>query len=171
MSSLVFDNREYSRGYGFPFTCFQIILGIGFLILLLILIMPANTFTIPDAVLPLFYVIIPVSFVGFPLVTVIKHGYRKLLRESELNVSVGGVAYKRMVDKLWTVVGHVQEFNVYETNCIERVEVSRRYYTCYGSFCKEVINNGRRLSSQQVTELRIPRAYSAMERIMDYGKH
>lgn len=170
MKTLDFDNKEYGTGYALPLTCVQIVLAVGFLFVIAILILPANTFSFPDAALPLAYIIIPISFIGFPLVTVIKHGYRKLLCESELIVSEDKLTYKKMVDKLWTIVGHIQEFNVYESFHIDRVEVSRRFYTCYGSFNKEVINNGRKLNSEEITVLKIPRAYSAMERIKDYGK-
>lgn len=171
MKPLAFDNKEYGKGYALPMTCLQIPLAVGFLFVIVVLVMPANTFTIPDAVLPLAYIAIPVSFVGFPLVTVIKHGYRKLLRESELTVSKEKLIYRRMVDEFWTILGHVQEFHIYESFDIERVSVSKRYYTCYGSFGKKVVNNGRELKSEDVTELKIPRAYSSMERILDCGKH
>lgn len=171
MKAFVFDNREYGKGYALPLTCLQILLAVGFLFVIVVLVMPANTFTIPDAVLPLAYIAIPISLLGFPLVTAIKHGYRKLLRESELTVSEDKLIYRKMVDKFWTIVGYVQEFHIYESFDIERVSISRRYYTCYGSFNKKVINNGRELNSEDVTELKIPRAYSSMERILDYGKH
>lgn len=171
MKLLEFNNKEYGTGYALPFTCVQIVLSVGFVYVIAILMLPANTFTIPDVALPIDYIVIPISFFGFPLVTVIKHGYRKLLRESELTVSKDKLIYRRMVDKFWTILGHVQEFHVYESFDIERVSVSKRYYTCYGSFSKKVVNNGRELNSEDVTELKIPRAYSSMERLLDCGKH
>lgn len=168
MSTLNFENRLFNRGYAFVYTCLQGILLIGFVFVIIVLILPANTITIPDAVLPVIYVTIPLSLVGFPLVTIIKHGYRRLVKESELRVEGTGITYKKLADKLWTAVGHVEEYHLYSSRRVDNVTVTRRFYVCRGEFEKAVINNGRTLSNDVVKVLKIPRAYESMERIVDH---
>lgn len=168
MSTLNFESRLFNRGYAFVYTCLQGIFLIGFLFVTIVLLLPANTITIPDAALPVIYVTIPLSVVGFPLVTVIKRGYRRLVKESELQVSGTNITYKKLTDKLWTVVGHVEEYHLYSSRRIDKVVVTKRFYVCHGEFEKTVINNGRTLSSDLVNVLKIPRAYESMERIVDH---
>lgn len=166
MKAFAFDNREYGKRYALPLTCLQIPLAVGFLFEMVVFVMPANTFTIPDAVLPLAYIAIPVSLVGFPLVTVIKHGYRRSLSWSKLTIDNGIITYDRLAEKEWTAVGSVEEHHIFSISQIESAEFSLRYLLIRGRVHKKVINNNRLLEEKDISSIKIPRAYANMEKIV-----
>ena len=172
MRKLSFDKKIFNWGYAFLYTLLQYIFVAGFAASVLIVVLSATmgaTFTIPDALLPVTVAYLFVSIVGFPLVSVIKKGYKRLITGSTITYDDETVIYDKLADHLWTAVGHVEEHHVYTISQIESVTVTKAAYIVKGNIEKVVINNGRKLETKSVSTVKIPNAYANMERVIKHG--
>lgn len=168
-----FDKRTFNKGYGYIYTLLQNILILGFADAIIIVVLSAVwgvTCTIPDMLQPIIAVYSLVSIVGFPIVTIIKKGYKRLIKGSTLVVKKNLLIYNKLAEKLWTAVGHVEEHHIYTVLNIDSIKITKFYYILVGDVSKEIINNGRKLDVQSVNLVKIPKAYADMERIKEYGK-
>ncbi len=169
MSELKFDKKVFNSGYAFVYSIMQCVFLIGFLFIVIVLCLPANTFTIPDVVLPLACGYLIASIVGFPVATLLKKGYRRLIVGSSVVFNGKSIIYDKLADKLWTAVGGVEEHHIYNIEKIDSIKKTRFFYVISGNIEKVVINNGRQLEKKNVSEVRIPNAYADMERMMSHG--
>lgn len=173
MNELHFDRRTFNLKYALVFTILQFVLVAGFAAMVIAIVLGAFTdlhFTIPDAVLPFALGYLLASLVGFPVITIIKVGYRRSLSWSKLTIDNNVITYDRLAEKMWTAVGGVEEHHVFSINRIESAEFSLRYLLIRGQVHKEVINNNRLLEEKDICSVKIPRAYANMERIEINGQ-
>lgn len=165
-----FDKSTFNKNYALIFNVLKYVFSGGFLLFASAFFLPANSITIPDVILPISCAYLITSVVGFPLVLVLKEGFKRLISSSELKIEENTIVYNKLTDDLWTVVGHIEEHHVYEVNTIDSVKVTRFSYEISGNIEKTVINNGRVLSKENVKRIKIPNAYLGMEKIVNYGK-
>lgn len=172
MSKFNFDKKVFNRGYAFIYTLLQYVFVLGFIFAVCIVILSSTTgmsTTIPDSILPLAVGYLIASLIGFPLITVIKMGYKRLVAGSTVTYDGETLIYDKLADKLWTVVGHVEEHHLYTVYRIESVTPTKFSYVVKGDIEKVVINNGRKLNSKNVGIVKIPNAYASMERVIKHG--
>ena len=166
---LHFDRRTYNLKYALVFTILQFVLVIGFVAAVITIVLGAFTdftFTIPDAILPFALGYLLTSLVGFPVISIIKVGYRRSLSWSKLTIDNGIITYDWLAEKEWTAVGSVEEHHIFSIDRIESAEFSLRYLLIRGRVHKKVINNNRLLEEKDISSVKIPRAYANMERIV-----
>lgn len=169
MSKLSFDKKTFNWGYAFVYTILQCIFVVGFVAAVCMVVLSSTmgaTFTIPDLLLPVVVAYLFVSLVVFPLVSIIKKGYECLVKGSSVSCDGGTIIYDKLVDRLWTAVGHVEEHHIYTISKIESVTTTKFAYIIKGSIEKVVINNGRKLESKSVSVVKIPNAYANLEKII-----
>lgn len=172
MSKLSFNKKTFNWGYAFVYTLLQCFFVVGFVAAVCGVVLSSTmevTFTIPDVVLPVIVAYLFVSLVGFPLTSIIKKGYKRLIMGSAVTYNGETIIYDKLADCLWTAVGHVEEHHIYTISKIESVTTTKFAYTIKGSIEKVVINNGRKLESKSVSVVKIPNAYGNMERIIKHG--
>ncbi len=169
MSELKFDKKVFNSGYAFVYSIMQCVFLIGFLFIVIVLCLPANTFTIPDGVLPLACGYLIASIAGFPIITLLKRERRKLVIGGKVAFNRESFIYDRLADKSWTLVGDVEEHHIYKIEKIDSIKKTRFFYVISGNIEKIVINNGRQLEKKNVSEVRVPNAYADMERMMNHG--
>lgn len=170
---LHFDRRTFNLKYAIVFTILQLVLVIGFVAAVITIILGAFTdfhVTIPDAILPFALGYLLTSLVGFPIVSIIKVGYRRSLSWSKLTIDNGIITYDWLAEKEWTAVGSVEEHHIFSIDRIESAEFSLRYLLIRGRVHKKVINNNRLLEEKDISSVKIPRAYANMERIANKGQ-
>lgn len=172
MKKLSFDKKTFNWGYAFMYTLLQCIFVVGFIAAVCIVVLSSTmraTFTIPDVVLPVIVAYLFVSIVGFPVVSVIKKGYKRLIIGSTVTYDKETIIYDKLADRLWTAVGHVEEHHIYTVSRIDSVTITKFAYVVKGSIEKVVVNNGRKLESKSVSVVKIPNAYANMERVIRHG--
>ena len=168
MSKLKFNKSVFNKGFAIPYTVLQYVFLGGFAAALLIVVLSASvgaSITIPDLLLPIVCAYLFVSLAGFPIVTVLKAGSKRLVEHSEVTINDNGIVYDRLADKLWTVVGHVEERYIYTASKIDSVDCTRRFCIVKGTIEIVVINNGRTLKTMTANSLKIPKAFDGLERI------
>lgn len=166
---LHFDRRTYNLRYAIVFTILQLVLVVGFAAMMIAIVLGAFTdlhVTIPDTVLPFALGYLLTSLVGFPIVSIIKVGYRHSLSWSKLTMDNKVIVYDRLMEKEWTAVGSVEEHHIFSISQIESAEFSLRYLLIRGRVHKKVINNNRLLEEKNISSVKIPRAYANMEEIV-----
>ena len=94
--------------------------------------------------------------------------YKRLVMGSELSYSDEILRYKKLADKLWTGVGHVEEYHLYTVLHIQSVVTTKRYFIVTGEIEEVIINNNRRLKSNRVDKVKIPKAYADMDFLLKY---
>lgn len=172
MKKLSFDKKTFNWGYAFIYTLLQCIFVVGFIAAVCIVVLSSTmraTFTIPDVILPVIVAYLFVSIVGFPVVSVIKKGYKRLIIGSTVTYDKETIIYDKLADRLWTAVGHVEEHHIYTVSRIDSVTTTKFACVVKGSIEKVVINNGRKLESKSVSVVKIPNAYTNMERVIRHG--
>lgn len=172
MTKLSFDKKNFNWGYAFMYTLLQYVFVVGFASAVCIVVLSSTmgtTFSIPDVLLPVIVAYLFVSIVGFPLVSIIKKGYKRLVIGSTVAYDDETIIYDKLADRLWTAVGHVEEHHIYTVSQIESVTSTKFAYVVRGSIEKVVVNNGRKLESKSVSVVRIPNAYANMERVIKHG--
>lgn len=172
MKKLNFDKKTFNWGYAFMYTLLQCVFVVGFIAAVCIVVLSSTigaTFTIPDVVLPLIVAYLFVSIVGFPLISVIKKGYKRLVIGSTVTYDGETIIYDKLADRLWTAVGHVEEHHIYTVSKIDSVTTTKFSCVIKGSIEKVVVNNGRKLESKSVSMVKIPNAYANMERVIRHG--
>lgn len=172
MKKLSFDKKTFNWGYAFMYTLLQCIFVVGFIAAVCIVVLSSTmraTFTIPDVALPVIVAYLFVSIVGFPVVSVIKKGYKRLIIGSTVTYDKETIIYDKLADRLWTAVGHVEEHHIYTVSRIDSVTTTKFAYVVKGSIEKVVVNNGRKLESKSVSVVKIPNAYANMERVIRHG--
>lgn len=173
MSSLYFDKKRFNWEYAFYYTIFQRFLLVGFVASVVVVLLSAilgATFTIPDEIMPVVIIYLLVSIVGFPIISIIKKGSERLIKNSSFFCDGEILIYDRLSDNLWTAVGHVEEHHIYRILKIESVCSKRGFYIIKGNIKKEVVNNRRKLETKEVSIVKIPKAYADMERMINYGE-
>lgn len=168
MSKCKFNKSIFNKGFAITYTVLQYVFLGGFVAALLIVIASASvgaTITIPDLLLPVVCAYLFVSLAGFPIVTALKAGARRLVENSVLTIGNDGLIYNRLADKLWTAAGHVEEHYVYTASQIEGVISTKRFCIVKGNIEIVVINNGRTLKTMTATSMKIPKAFDGLERI------
>lgn len=171
---LHFDKSTFRWGYAYIYTVLQIFLAAGFCFVVVGIVLNNTlhvTVSVPNALTPIVAIYIIASLVGFPLVTVMKIGQKRLVRESYVVCEENKILYHRLVDSLWTIIGHIQEKHDYEILRITSVSKTRRFYVIAGDIKKTVINNGVEVEKSNISKIKIPSAFADMERIIGYGKH
>lgn len=166
MLKLEFDNRTFNRNYAIVYTVTQWLLVPGFI--LTIMGVAANcilgtSITLPDLFVNIVAVYLLISIIGFPLVSAIKKGYKNLLIKSTLSCDSNVIIFDRVMDNLWTAVGHVTEHQVSTINQVEEVKKTKFNYIIYGDIKQKTINNGRELNQKKITSIKIPIAFLNME--------
>lgn len=163
MKKYEFDRRIFNRQWAFPFTVLQYAFAAGFILMVIAVILGAATdlhITVPTA----FVVVLLISFVGFPIVSVIKVGYRRLLQWSDLFGDGEIIVYDKLREKEWTAAGHLECRNVFTVCHVDSVKVSLRYLWITGTVQRTEIYNGRlAIEQQDILAVKIPRAYAGME--------
>ena len=130
-----FDKKKYNWGYAFYFSVIQCVLILGFAVALALVVLNATlstSVTIPDFLLPFVAIYLLVSIIGFPLVSIAKIGFRKLIRSSSLDEIDECLVYDRIADRLWTFVGHVTEHHIYRVNEIKSISHTKRFLVIQG---------------------------------------
>lgn len=170
MKQLKFDKKIFNHGYGLIYSLVQYIFAPGFLfIIFIVLSSPVNgSITIPDMLVPFIAIYLMASFVSFPLATILKIGYKRLIIGSTVSYSNEILIYNKLADKLWTAVGHVEEYHLFTVSQIKSVAMTKRYFIITGEIEKTVINNNRKLSSVKVDRVKIPKAYTNMDFLLQY---
>lgn len=126
-----FDRKVFDNHWAFPFTVLQYIFLIGFVLMCIAVALGAMTdlhITVPTFVVWL----LCISFVGFPIVTIVKVGYSRLLRWSELKERDGRICFDRVVQAEYTAAGRSEEYNIYEVRKLTRTRMTRRYLIIEG---------------------------------------
>lgn len=158
-----FDRKVFDNHWAFPFTVLQYIFLIGFVLMCIAVALGAMTdlhITVPTFVVWL----LCISFVGFPIVTIVKVGYSRLLRWSELKERDGRIYYDRVVRAEYTGMGRVEEYHVYEIRKVTRTRITRRHLIIEGDIRKAVVSwNKTMLFSENISSMKIPRAYEDMD--------
>lgn len=145
--------------------------ALGFILIVTIVVLSSTmnwSITIPDMFALFIAVYLISSFVGFPLATILKVGYRRLVAESDLSYDGKILRYKKLTDKLWTAVEHVKEYHLYTVLHIKSVTTTRRYFIITEEIEKTMINNNRILDSIKVDRVKIPKAYVGMDFSLQY---
>ena len=162
MKKYEFDHHIFNRQWAFPFTVLQYTLAGGFILMVIAVILGAATdlhITVPTAAV----VLLLISFVGFPIVSVIKLGYRRSLQWSKLFGDGEIIVYDQLKEKAWTAVGRLELRNIFTVCHVDSIRVSRRYFWITGSVQRTEIYNGRLAREQQdILAVKIPRAYADM---------
>ena len=172
MSKLSIDKKTFNWGYGFIYTLLQCIFVVGFVSAVCIVVLSSTmgaTFTIPDLLLPVVVAYLFVSLVGFPLVSLIKKGYERLVKGSSVSCNGGTIIYDKLADSLWTAVGHVEEHQIYTVTKINFVTTTRFFCIVKGNIEKVVVNNGRKLETTSVDTIKIPNAYANLRKLSNRG--
>ncbi len=169
MIELKFDKHIFNKGYAIIYTILQWVFVFGFVFFVSVLCLPANTFTIPDSIMPIVCAYLMSAVAGFPVVTLLKKGYRRLISQSKLAYDSNAIHYDKLADKLWTAVGGVEEHHLYSIERVDSISKSRFYYVVKGEIKKVVVNNGRQLEKKNVSSVKIPNAFANMERMMNHG--
>src|SRR5690554_1861491 len=99
MIELKFDKHIFNKGYALIYTILQWIFVFGFVFFVSVLLLPANTFTIPDSIMPIVCVYLISAVAGFPVVTLLKKGYRRLISQSKLTYDDSTIHYDKLADK------------------------------------------------------------------------
>lgn len=164
MQKINFDKKIFNWGYAYIYTLLQCIFLPGFIATVCIVVMSATakeafTIPIPEVV---FYPVVSyifISFIGFPIVSVIKVGYRRLVAWSTVTYDDETIIYDKLAEYHWTEVGHVEEHHIYTVSKIDSITTTKFSYVINGSIEKVVLNNGRFLKSKSVRTVKIPNAY------------
>ena len=107
-----------------------------------------------------------ISFVGFPIVTIVKVGYSRLLRWSELKERDGRICFDRVVQAEYTAAGRSEEYNIYEVRKLTRTRMTRRYLIIEGDIRRAVVSfDEKMVFSEIISSVKIPRAYEDMEQL------
>lgn len=158
-----FDRKVFDNHWAFPFTALQYIFLIGFVLMCIAVALGAMTYlhiTVPTFVVWL----LCISFVGFPIVTIVKVGYSRLLRWSELKERDGRICFDRVVQAEYTAAGRSEEYNIYEVRKLTSTRMTRRYLIIEGDIRKAVVSwNKTMLFSENISSMKIPRAYEDMD--------
>ena len=166
---LKFDKRIFNKGFAFVYTVLQWVFVFGFAFFIIVLCLPANTFTIPDAIMPVVCAYLILAIAGFPVVTLLKKGYSRLISQSKLSYFEDAICYDKLADKLWTAVGGVEEHHLYKIERVNSISKTRFYYIVKGDIEKVIINNGRQLERKNIGSVKIPVAFADMERMVNHG--
>lgn len=160
-----FDRKVFDNHWAFPFTVLQYIFLIGFVLMCIAVALGAMTdlhITVPTFVVWL----LCISFVGFPIVTIVKVGYSRLLRWSELKEHDGRICFDRVVQAEYTAAGRSEEYNIYEVRKLTRTRMTRRYLIIEGDIRRAVVSfDEKMVFSEIISSVKIPRAYEDMERL------
>ncbi len=166
MEKLQFNKKRFNEGYAIYYTIGQAFFIIGFLFIVLVLILPANTFSIPDELSAVVCGYLICSIAGFPILTIVKIGKKRLLVDSELKISKKKLYYNMIKERICPSLGGVEERYIFQVDSIVSVKVTRRYYCVTGEISMEIINNGRLLEKKNITMVRIPNSYEGIERMI-----
>lgn len=163
MRAYDFDRKVFDNQWAFPFTVLQYTFLIGFVLMCIAVALGAITdihVTVPTPVAWL----LCISFVGFPIVTVVKVGYSRLLRWSELKERDGRICYDRVVQAEYTATGRSEEYNIYEVRKLTSTRMTKRYLIIEGDIRKAVVSfDEKMVFSEIISSVKIPRAYEDME--------
>lgn len=158
-----FDRKVFDNHWAFPFTVLQYIFLIGFVLMCIAVALGGMTdlhITVPTFVVWLLLI----SVAGFPLVTLVKEEYSRLLRWSELKERDGRIYYDRVVQAEYTAAGRSEEYNIYEVRKLTSTRMTRRYLIIEGDIRKAVVSwNKTMLFSENISSMKIPRAYEDMD--------
>lgn len=172
MNHIEFDRKTFNWGCGLVYTLLQYLFVVGFVSMVCSVVMSATMdfkLTIPDSVLPVVVAYLFASIVGFPVVSIIKSGYKRLVEGSAFSYNSKGIVYDKLVSKHWTAVGHVEEHRIYSISKITTVTKSRFSYIIVGEIDECLVNNGRQLKEKKVKSVKIPNAYMGIERLIEHG--
>ena len=171
MMNCVPDKKVFRWGYGSIFTILQIILGFGFLFMLVVVLNPFvdPQLSVSPAIDAITSSYVMVSFLGFPLVSSMKFGQYQLIRKSKLTLSAEGCHYTAQATMLWTLVGRVCVVIEYDITEISNVVQTKRYFIVSGRVNRTKYNNGRVEESGAVAQVKIPKAFAGLEMITNYG--
>lgn len=164
MKKFEFNSKIFNRQAAFPLTVMQYVSITGFIVMVFIVV--SGPFTdsqipIPSSIAVFFFI----SFVVFPIVSVMKIGYKRGLKWSKLSTEANVIIYDKLAERMWTAVGHVEEHHIFTVSKINHVRQTRRWLLIMGDIHKVVINNGRTLKKTEVSSVKIPRAYGGMEEL------
>ena len=104
---------------------------IGFIFIIVILLLPANTFTIPDEILTVVCIYLICSMAGFPIITILKIGCIRLLLNSELKIGEGKIYYNKAKEQICPNLEGIEERYVYQIDEIKAIKETCRYYYVY----------------------------------------
>lgn len=175
MEELKFDKKLFNKGYGIPYRIAQVITGINFwLLVIALLLVSFFSINIFDILWWKIYepvlICIVLSAVGYPIAIAIKIGMRRLVVASKVRIEQGRICYDRAKEILAPKLGGIVEYYYYTIENVTSVKKARRYYYVTGDVHLVIINNGRRYKEKKLTEVKIPNAYSGMEKMMSIGK-
>lgn len=160
---MTFNKKLFNKGWAIYFTVLQYVTVVGFTFMVVAVILGATNLPI-DISIPTFAVILLfASFVLFPIVSIIKIGYRRNMKWSRITEKNGSIIYDKLAEKMWTAVGHVEEHHIYKITSISSVQQTKRYYIVNGTIEKKVINNGRTLSVDKCNFCKIKNAYTGLK--------
>lgn len=168
MKKFEFNSKIFNRQAAFPLTVMQYVSITGFIVMAIIVI--SGPFTdlqipIPSSIAVFFFI----SFVVFPIVSVMKIGYKRGLKWSKLSTEANVIIYDKLAERMWTAVGHVEEHHIYTVSKVNSIKLTKRYFLITGEIHKVIINNDRLLEEKETTTVKIPRAYSSMEELDKNG--
>lgn len=163
MRDYEFEREVFDKQWAIFLTAFQYAFAIGFALAGMALALDAATILHIPA--PKFFVwLLLISFVGFPIVTIVKVGYSRLLRWSELKERDGRICFDRVVQAEYTAAGRSEEYNIYEVRKLTSTRMTRRYLIIEGDIRKAVVSwNKTMLFSENISSMKIPRAYEDMD--------
>lgn len=163
MRDYEFEREVFDKQWAIFLTAFQYAFAIGFVLSGMALALDAATILHIPA--PKFFVwLLLISVVGFPIVSLVKEGYSRLLRWSELKERDGRIYYDRVVRAKYTGMGRVEEYHVYEIRKVTSTRTTRRHLIIEGDIRKAVVSwNKTMLFSENISSMKIPRAYEDMD--------
>lgn len=169
MKKLNFDKKIFNWGYAYLYTLLQCVSAPGFIAMTCIVVLSAAieepfVIPIPEAIFLPTVAYGFVSFISFPIISVIKVGYKRLVVGSTVTYDHDTITYDKLAEYHWTAVGHVEEHHLYTVSAIDSVTATKFSYVLKGNIEKVVINNGRKLSEKRVSVVKIPNAYAAFPR-------
>ena len=165
MKNYNFDKHIFNRQCALPLTILQFVFIIGFIFIVIAIILGETIhvyFSIPTFVIIFLFI----SFIAFPIITVLKMGYRKKLKLSTLSIQNNVIIYNMLITKEWTGAGYNEEHHVFIIHKIDHVKITKRYIETTGKIHLKVIYNNHLLKEKDVPSIKIPRTYLKMEEIL-----
>lgn len=169
MIELKFNKGIFRKNYGIIYRILQYLFMPGFMFILTVLVLPANTITLHPTFIPLGPWLLLISLVGYPIVTLLRMGQQRLIISSKLSYSDDFIYYDKLTDMSWSAIGRIEEHQIYRVKRVESIVKSRFYYTITGDIEKVVVNNGRQLSNTKVGKIKIPNSFLDMDGLLRMG--
>lgn len=166
MTKLEFDKKIFIRRYAIYYSLAQCFFLPGFLFIIAAILLPVKPLSLPSAIATVFGVYSMSSFVGFPLITIVKKGMKTLVSNSKVELDENKIYYDRLKERISPLSNGIEEWYIYRGEKITSIQEKRRYYYVTGDIHLKIINNRRVLKKKVITKMKIPNAYRGMERMI-----